>query len=72
MTKLSASNIRIDGSFEDRKDVKVFAYAPKVDAKGAFDITKVCAASLGSTIYLRMKRLSRQGTSNSADLHQID
>ena len=51
--KLSASVMRIDGGFEDWKDVKVCAYDPKGDAKGAFDITKVYAASQGSIIYLR-------------------
>lgn len=33
--KLSASVVRIDGGFEDWKDVKVCAYDPKGDAKGA-------------------------------------
>jgi len=51
--KLSASVIRIDGGFEDWKDVKVCAYDPRGDAKGAFDITKVYAASQGSILYLR-------------------
>ncbi|MGB2863524.1 MAG: endonuclease/exonuclease/phosphatase family protein [Sedimentisphaerales bacterium] len=51
--KLSASAIRIDGGFEDWKDVKVCAYDPSGDAKGAFDITKVYAASQGSILYLR-------------------
>jgi len=51
--KLSASVMRIDGGFEDWKDVKVCAYDPKGDAKGAFDITKVYAASQGSILYLR-------------------
>ena len=45
--------MRIDGGFEDWKDVKVCAYDPKGDAKGAFDITKVYAASQGSILYLR-------------------
>jgi len=51
--KMSASVIRIDGGFEDWKDVKVCAYDPKGDAKGTFDITKVYAASQGSILYLR-------------------
>ncbi len=51
--KLSASVIRIDGRFEDWKDIKICAYDPKGDAKGAFDITKVYAASQGSILYLR-------------------
>jgi len=51
--KLSASVIRIDGGFEDWKDVKVCACDPRGDAKGAFDITKVYAASQGSILYLR-------------------
>ena len=50
---LSASAIRIDGRFEDWKDIKMCAYDPKGDAKGAFDITKVYAASQGSILYLR-------------------
>ncbi len=51
--RLSASVIRIDGGFDDWKDVKVCAYDPEGDAKGAFDITKVYAASQGSILYLR-------------------
>ncbi len=51
--RLSASVIRIDGGFEDWKDVKICANDPKGDAKGAFDITKVYAASQGSILYLR-------------------
>jgi len=51
--RLSASLIRIDGGFEDWKDVKVCAYDPRGDAKGAFDLTKVYAASQGSVLYLR-------------------
>jgi endonuclease/exonuclease/phosphatase family metal-dependent hydrolase len=51
--KLSASVMRIDGEFEDWKDVKVCASDPEGDAKGAFDITKVYAASQGSILYLR-------------------
>ncbi|MCP4608443.1 MAG: hypothetical protein GY845_07000 [Planctomycetes bacterium] len=51
--KLSASVIRIDGGFEDWKDIKICANDPKGDAKGAFDITKVYAASQGSILYLR-------------------
>lgn len=45
--------MRIDGRFEDWKDVRVYAYDPNGDAKGAFDITKVYAASQGSVLYLR-------------------
>jgi hypothetical protein len=51
--KLSASVIRIDGEFEDWKHIKICANDPKGDAKGAFDITKVYAASQGSILYLR-------------------
>lgn len=51
--KLSATVIRIDGAFQDWKDVKVCACDPRGDAKGAFDITKVYAASQGSILYLR-------------------
>jgi hypothetical protein len=51
--RLSASVIRIDGRFEDWKDIKICAYDPKGDAKGAFDITKVYTASQGSILYLR-------------------
>lgn len=51
--RLSASVIRIDGGFEDWKDIKICAYDPQGDANGAFDITKVYAASQGSILYLR-------------------
>jgi len=51
--QLSASVMRIDGAFQDWKDVAVCARDPKGDAKGAFDITKVYAASQGSILYLR-------------------
>ena len=51
--KLSASVIRIDGGFEDWKDIKICANDPMGDAKGTFDITKVYAASQGSILYLR-------------------
>ncbi len=51
--RLSASVMRIDGAFQDWKDVRVCARDPKGDAKGAFDITTVCAASQGSMLYLR-------------------
>lgn len=51
--RLSASVIRIDGGFEDWKDVTVCANDPEGDAKGAFDITKVYTASQGSILYLR-------------------
>jgi len=50
---LSASVIRIDGGFEDWEGVKACASDPKGDAKGAFDITKVYAASQDSILYLR-------------------
>ena len=49
----SASVIRIDGAFEDWKDVAVCARDPKGDATGAFDLTNVYAASQGSILYLR-------------------
>ena len=55
---LSASVIRIDGEFEDWKDVKICAYDPKGDANGAFDITKVYAASQDSILYLRFDVVS--------------
>jgi endonuclease/exonuclease/phosphatase family metal-dependent hydrolase len=51
--KLSASDIRIDGDFEDWRDVKTLACDPKGDAKAAFDITAVFATSQGATLYLR-------------------
>jgi endonuclease/exonuclease/phosphatase family metal-dependent hydrolase len=51
--KLSASVIRIDGGFEDWKDIKICANDPKGDAKGAFDITKVYVTNQGSILYLR-------------------
>jgi endonuclease/exonuclease/phosphatase family metal-dependent hydrolase len=50
---LSASVMRIDGAFRDWKNVTVCARDPKGDAKGAFDITKVYAASQGCVLYLR-------------------
>jgi len=52
-SRLSASVMRIDGAFQDWKDVTVCARDPKGDAKGAFDITKVYVASQGSILYLR-------------------
>jgi endonuclease/exonuclease/phosphatase family metal-dependent hydrolase len=51
--RLSASVIRIDGGFEDWKNIKICANDPKGDAKGAFDITKLYTASRGSILYLR-------------------
>jgi hypothetical protein len=60
--KLSASVMRIDGGFEDWKDVKVCAYDPKGDAKDAFDITKVYAASQGCAyqkLYPWLNRISK-------------
>jgi hypothetical protein len=50
---LSAAVVRIDGEFEDWRDVEVCALDPEGDAEGAFDITKVFAASQGSILYLR-------------------
>jgi endonuclease/exonuclease/phosphatase family metal-dependent hydrolase len=47
------SAMRIDGGFEDWKDVKVLATDPKGDAKSVFDLTCVYAASRGSILYLR-------------------
>jgi endonuclease/exonuclease/phosphatase family metal-dependent hydrolase len=52
-TGLSAFDMRIDGSFEDWKDVKMLASDPEGDAKGAFDVTGVYATSRGSILYLR-------------------
>jgi hypothetical protein len=51
--RLSASAIRIDGGFEDWKDIIPRASDPRGDAEGAFDITKVYAASRGTILYLR-------------------
>ena len=51
--RLPASVIRIDGCFEDWKGVKACASDPSGDTKGAFDITKVYAASEDSILYLR-------------------
>lgn len=65
--KLSASVMRIDGGFEDWKDVKVCAYDPKGDAKGAFDITKVYAASQGSILYLRFDTVSLLNLQNGQE-----
>jgi len=45
--------VRIDGRFEDWKDIRVCARDPEGDAKGAFDITHIYAASQGSILYLR-------------------
>ena len=53
INRSSASVIRIDGGFEDWKDVRVCAHDPEGDAKGAFDLTEVYAASQGSILYLR-------------------
>ena len=52
-SKLSASVVRIDGRFEDWKGIRVCARDPEGDAEGAFDITRVYAASQGSILYLR-------------------
>ncbi len=65
--KLSASVIRIDGAFQDWKDVKVCAYDPRGDAKGAFDITKVYAASQGSILYLRFDTASLLNLQNGPE-----
>ncbi|MHC4300110.1 MAG: DOMON domain-containing protein, partial [Planctomycetota bacterium] len=51
--RLSASAIRIDGGFEDWKDIIPRASDPRGDAEGAFDITKVYVASRGTILYLR-------------------
>ncbi len=51
--KLPASVMRIDGDFEDWSDVEVGARDPQGDASGAFDVTRVYAASQGSILYLR-------------------
>jgi hypothetical protein len=50
---LSAFGMRIDGGFEDWKDVKTLASDPRGDAKGIFDVTRVYATSQGSILYLR-------------------
>ena len=47
------SAMRIDGGFEDWKDVEILATDPKGDAKSVFDLTRVYAASGGSILYLR-------------------
>jgi len=52
-TGLPAIGMRIDGSFEDLKDVQILTSDPKGDAKGAFDVTRVDAASQGSMLYIR-------------------
>lgn len=65
--KLSALVMRIDGEFTDWKDVKVCAYDPKGDAKGAFDITKVYAASQGSILYLRFDRTNLLNLQNGPE-----
>lgn len=49
----SAFVMRMDGEFEDWKDVTVCASDPRGDATGAFDITRVYAASQGTILYLR-------------------
>jgi len=68
--KLSASVIRIDGAFQDWKDVKVCAYDPRGDAKGAFDITKVYAASQGSILYLRFDTASLLNLQNGPETEE--
>jgi len=45
--------VRIDGGFEDWNGIGLCARDPEGDAKGAFDITRVYAASQGSILYLR-------------------
>jgi hypothetical protein len=47
------STMRIDGEFQDWKDVKILATDPKGDAKSVFDLTRVYAASRDSILYLR-------------------
>ena len=65
--RLSGSVIRIDGGFEDWKDIKICANDPKGDAKGAFDITKVYAASQGSILYLRFDTTSLLNLQNGPE-----
>ncbi|MHC4742407.1 MAG: endonuclease/exonuclease/phosphatase family protein [Planctomycetota bacterium] len=48
-----SSVMRIDGQFEDWKRVEACASDPRGDARGAFDVTRVYAASEGSVLYLR-------------------
>lgn len=55
---LSVSAIRIDGAFQDWKDVPLCARDPKGDATGAFDITRVYATSHGSILNLRFDTTS--------------
>jgi len=45
--------MRIDGDFEDWKDVEISARDPKGDAKGAFDVSRVFVTSQDSMLYLR-------------------
>jgi len=49
----SAIVMRVDGDFGDWKDVAACASDPKGDATGAFDITRVYAASPGTILFLR-------------------
>ena len=53
ITGLPASGMRIDGEFEDWKDVGIIACDPQGDAKGSFDVTQVYVSSRGTTLYLR-------------------
>ena len=45
--------MRIDGAFDDWKDVKILASDPEGDANGVFDITRLCATNRISILYLR-------------------
>ncbi len=65
--KLPASVIRIDGGFEDWKDVGVCASDPVGDARGAFDVTKVYAANQGTTLYLRFDTTSLLNIQNGPE-----
>ena len=44
---------RIDGEFQDWKDVPKLASDPAGDANGAFDVTSLYALSRGSVLYIR-------------------
>lgn len=49
----SALAMRIDGEFEDWKDVQKLASDPAGDAKDVFDVTSLYALSRGSVLYIR-------------------
>ncbi len=53
VSPLFAEIIRIDGDFKDWQEVEMLASDPGGDAQGAFDVTRVYAASQGSILYLR-------------------